>query len=121
MEPEPIAASNVRTRTLGGYRAIVERHFVPNLRSIPLTDLRPQHLQAYYTDRLSHGRLDGRGEALSPRSVLHHHRVLFEALGHATVSITLDTYSHVTPGLQQAAAKSFEKSLVVEKAAVAGG
>jgi integrase len=32
-----------------------------------------------------------------------------ERLGHATISITLDTYSHVAPGLQEAAAAGFNK------------
>ena len=32
-------------------------------------------------------------------------------LGHASIQITLDTYSHVTPGLQEAAAKSFDSIL----------
>jgi len=31
-----------------------------------------------------------------------------ERLGHANIAITLDTYSHVSPGLQAAAAKSFD-------------
>ena len=31
-----------------------------------------------------------------------------ERLGHSTISITLDTYSHVTPGLQEAAAQRFD-------------
>jgi len=34
-----------------------------------------------------------------------------ERLGHATVAFTLDTYSHVVPGLQEAAAKAFDESL----------
>ena len=42
-----------------------------------------------------------------------HPKVVSERLGHATVSITLDTYSHVTPGLQEAPAKRFEESLLV--------
>ncbi len=50
-----------------------------------------------------------------------HPKIVSERLGHSTVSITLDTYSHVAPGLQEAAAKSFEASLVAEKSAVAGG
>ena len=45
--------------------------------------------------------------------------VISERLGHSTIAIPLDVYSHVTPGLQQAAANSFEKSLVTERAAVA--
>ena len=37
-----------------------------------------------------------------------HPKVVQERLGHASIRITLDTYSHVTPGLQQAAAESFD-------------
>ena len=33
------------------------------------------------------------------------------ALGHSTISITLDVYSHVTPGLQKAAAAGFDEAL----------
>ena len=32
-----------------------------------------------------------------------------ERLGHANVSITLDIYSHVLPGMQEAAAEKFDK------------
>ena len=34
-----------------------------------------------------------------------------ERLGHATVSITLDTYSHVMPNMQQEAAEELEAML----------
>ena len=40
-----------------------------------------------------------------------HPKVVSERLGHASVTITLDTYSHVLPGLQEAAALSFEEGL----------
>ena len=40
-----------------------------------------------------------------------HPKVVSERLGHATVAFTLDTYSHVVPGLQEAAAKAFDESL----------
>ena len=33
-----------------------------------------------------------------------HPKVVQERLGHSSVALTLDTYSHVTPTLQQAAA-----------------
>ena len=38
-----------------------------------------------------------------------HPKVVSERLGHAIVHITLDTYSHVLPGLQKEAAEKFSK------------
>ena len=35
-------------------------------------------------------------------------KVVSERLGHASVGITLDTYSHVLPSLQQEAAQAFD-------------
>ncbi len=40
-----------------------------------------------------------------------HPKIVSERLGHASIGITLDTYSHVLPGLQQKAAKSFDDIL----------
>ena len=36
-------------------------------------------------------------------------------LGHATISTTLDLYSHVTPGLQEAAAAGFDKMVLSKR------
>ena len=51
-----------------------------------------------------------------------HPKIVQERLGHASIQITLDTYSHVAPGLQEAAAARFDelvtptrKNEVVEK------
>ena len=41
-------------------------------------------------------------------------KIVQERLGHASIEITLDTYSDVVPGLQKAAAESFDK-LVLPK------
>jgi integrase len=43
-----------------------------------------------------------------------HPKIVQERLGHATIAVTLDMYSHVAPGLQEAAAASFDK-LVLPK------
>jgi integrase len=40
-----------------------------------------------------------------------HPKIVQERLGHSTIAITLDTYSHVTPGLQEAAALKFDQEL----------
>jgi integrase len=38
-----------------------------------------------------------------------HPKVVQERLGHAKISTTLDTYSHLVPGMQQAAINVFDK------------
>lgn len=38
-----------------------------------------------------------------------HPKIVSERLGHANIGITLDTYSHILPGLQEAAADRFDK------------
>ena len=38
-----------------------------------------------------------------------HPKIVQERLGHASIQITLDTYSHVAPGLQEAAATRFDE------------
>jgi len=40
-----------------------------------------------------------------------HPKVVSERLGHSSVAITLDTYSHVLPGIQAAAAQRFDEGL----------
>lgn len=40
-----------------------------------------------------------------------HPKIVQERLGHSTIAITLDTYSHVAPGLQMAAALSFDEAV----------
>ena len=45
-----------------------------------------------------------------------HPKVVQERLGHSTIAITLDTYSHSIPGLQGAAAKAFEGIMAAAKA-----
>jgi len=37
--------------------------------------------------------------------------VVSERLGHASITLTLDTYSHVLPSMQQAASDKLEKML----------
>ncbi len=43
-----------------------------------------------------------------------HPRIVQERLGHSTIAITLDIYSHISPGLQEAAAKRFDDALQLE-------
>lgn len=76
------AQSSVSPKTIERYREIVQRHLIPALGMIPLAKLQPVHIQAYYATALTDGRLDRKG-GLSPKTVLHHDRVLALALKRA--------------------------------------
>ncbi|TCS80341.1 site-specific integrase [Tepidibacillus fermentans] len=79
---ENYAKVNTAPRTYEGYEMIIKKHIIPSLGHITLDNLKPLHIQRYYSDKLSHGRTDGTG-GLSAQTVLHHHRVLKEALEQA--------------------------------------
>lgn len=65
------AAVNVAPSTLERYRQIVER-LKPSLGTLRLQEMRPAHIQETYGQLLR--------DDLATRTVLHHHRVLREAL-----------------------------------------
>jgi len=71
------------------FRKIVKRAELPILR---LHDLRHTHASLMLKQRV-------------------HPKIVSERLGHSSIGITLDTYSHVMPGLQEAAALRFEEGL----------
>jgi len=73
------AMPNLSPRTCEGYEHIIKQHLIPCLGNIPLSEIKPSHLQAYYAEKLDHGRKDGNG-GLSPRTVQHHHVTLHTAL-----------------------------------------
>ena len=76
------AKVNTSPRTYQRYLEIVHDNLVPSLGSIPLMELKPHHVQSYYTKALVSGRKDGKG-GLSAKTVTHYHRLLFEALKYA--------------------------------------
>ena len=49
-----------------------------------------------------------------------HPKIVQERLGHSTIGMTLDTYSHVVPSMQEAAAEAFEKLMARGRRAVKG-
>ena len=80
--------------------------------------LRPNSVSRAFTDITRSLSLQG----ISLHSLRHAHatimlqqnihpKIVQERLGHSTISTTLDIYSHVVPGLQQAAAQRFDDGL----------
>ncbi|MGD0153294.1 MAG: site-specific integrase [Thermacetogeniaceae bacterium] len=83
---EAYGKPNLGIRTYESYKSIVDKHLKPALGQIPLAKLLPVHIQKYYTETLAGGRIDTKktvGRSLSANTVLHHHRLIREALHHA--------------------------------------
>ena len=73
---------SVRARTAQGYRTIVKR-LKRSLGNVGLTKLKVQDVQRYYTAL--------RQEGLATQTVLHHHRVLHQAIAQAVTGKLLPT------------------------------
>jgi integrase len=72
----------VRGTTYDGYEALVRRHAVPGLGSIPLRSLHPLQVQGLYSQMLSPG-YRGQARCPSAKTVANLHRVLRQAMGQA--------------------------------------
>ena len=66
------AKPNLSPRSFERYESIVRVHLIPGLGSIALINIRPEHIQKYYSSKLESG--------LSARTVRYHHVVLHIAL-----------------------------------------
>jgi len=64
--------ANLAPRTAEGYESIVHCHLIPSLGQIPLTQLKPEHLQHVYSNKLA--------AELSHRTVRYIHVTLHKAL-----------------------------------------
>jgi integrase len=63
---------NLAPRTAEGYEHIMCHHVIPVLGNLVLNKLKPEHLQRYYSEKLSSG--------LSAQTIRHHHTALHKAL-----------------------------------------
>lgn len=70
-----VAKTSVRPNTYHQYSQIVHQHINPMLGEILLKDLRPDHVQSLYTNKLENG--------VSPRTTRMIHAVIHRALNHA--------------------------------------
>lgn len=70
---------NLSPRTAEGYEQIIRCYLIPAFGDMLLSQLRPDHLQKYYSTKLASGRRRGPG-GLSARTIRHHHTTLHKAL-----------------------------------------
>jgi len=69
---EDYVQPNLSPRTTEGYEYICNHYFLPCIGNIKLSGLKPEHLQHYYSEKLSSG--------LSAQTVRHHHACVHRAL-----------------------------------------
>ncbi len=79
---EDYASTNVRPKTAQGYTNKIRCHLIPGLGKIPLTNLKPGHLQSFYRELMESGRVNGNG-GLEASTVRHIHRLLKKSLNDA--------------------------------------
>lgn len=72
---ELYAKVNLRTTTYESYESSIRCHIKPELGHLKLTEIKPVHLQIYFTKKLKEG--------LSSTTVRYHHKVLRKALNTA--------------------------------------
>jgi len=70
---------NLSPRTAEGYESIIRQHLIPHLGNITMTQLKPEHLQRYYSEMLRGGRCND-NSSLSAQTIRHHHTALHKAL-----------------------------------------
>lgn len=91
-----VFASNEGTPIM--MRNLLRRHFKPILKRANIA----QHIRLYDLRHTCASLLLAANE---------HPKVVSERLGHASITLTLDTYSHVLPSMQQAASEKLELML----------
>ncbi|MBK9165837.1 MAG: tyrosine-type recombinase/integrase [Bryobacterales bacterium] len=81
---EDYVSVNLAGKSTERISSAIKHHVKPALGALPLHRLAPLHLQSFYAAALKPGaRKDGREGSLSPQTVLHFHRILFQALKQA--------------------------------------
>lgn len=73
------AYANLSPGTARGYESIILTHLTPAIGAFPLTQLKPEVIQGYISDKLSNGKVNGQG-GLTARTVRHHIVCLHTAL-----------------------------------------
>jgi integrase len=80
-----VAEQKVSAKTLERYQSIVTNHIAPAFGRLPLQRLTALHIESHYARIAKEGRKDGREGGLSAQTILHHHRLISEALDKAVL------------------------------------
>jgi integrase len=78
-----VAYPNLTPLTYEGYEYRIRKHIIPALGNVPLSELKPKHLQKLYSDTLA---AMGNKSGVSNRTVQYIHNTLHRTLQHAVKS-----------------------------------
>ena len=81
--------SNIRPTTFDSYESIARIHIKPHIGHIKLIDLKSEHIQRLYNEKMQDGRYDGLG-GLSSRTIKYIHFIINSALNQAVKVSILD-------------------------------
>lgn len=81
--------SSIRPTTFNSYESLSRIHIKPHIGDINLTDLKAEHIQKLYNEKIQKGRFDGLG-GLSSRTIRYIHFILSSAPNHAVKIGILD-------------------------------
>jgi integrase len=100
----------VARKTAVRHRQLVHRQIIPHIGSLPMRKLTAVHIEAFEAELQKTGYVKGKkaGEGLAAQTVLHVHRTLAQALGHAVKNGVLfknpaDQVSPPRPGKREIA------------------
>jgi integrase len=75
--------SFVKDTTFSIYESLIKNHIAVQLGAIKLSQLKAAHIQKFYNDKHTGGRLDGKEGGLSAKTIRHMHQILSSALTQA--------------------------------------
>ncbi|UWF60986.1 site-specific integrase [Brucella sp. 2716] len=139
--------ANVSPKTHQRYEELLLKNVAPVIGSLTLNKLSSARIDGCWQKLLESGRRDGKGglsprtvhhcrrvmltamdQAIRFHDLRHSHatqllaagvhpKIASERLGHSTIGITLDLYSHVMPGMQANAAEQVDAAIKAAKKA----
>ena len=95
---------NLAINTINGYQTNIEKHIIPAIGHIQISQLKPTDVQKFYDEKINCG--------LSATTVIYIHRVLHKALGYAVKHQSI--YRNITDLVEIPRKKKFEPKVLSE-------
>ena len=102
----------VKKTTIEGYKHYIDKHIKPAFNNVYLQDLKKEHLQCFFNNKLKNGRLDGKG-GLSSKTIKNIYVIVHQVLEMAYNSDLIN--KNVSNGLKLPKVKKYEANFLSKK------